>query len=238
MENRFYGNFEANDLDHSKQTTEEAEALRNKYQETTGDFEAHDTEHRGASDEVDVRIRKEKEAPVYEQLNEIIEKGLPNNSDELKNFLISIGCREDFICYLLKGEKQKFINVMNETIGKYDSFNSGKFNEAAFEYFALINVLEELGVSHLAKSYSDTYNPYYVELDLLQIAQVVWKRAKNGADISVPIPKGYDFSNPQPTCDLLKIIDCTEKTINKNHYIEELWKSIGYINVNEDKKTK
>ena len=38
--------------------------------------------------------------------------------------------------------------------------------------------------------------------------------------------------------DLLKIIECTEKAINKNHYIEEMWKQIGYVDVNENKKSK
>lgn len=127
---------------------------------------------------------------------------------------------------------------MNETNKKYDELNSYKFNEAAFEYLAIINALEEIDASNLTRSYNDTYNPYYVDLDLLQIAQVAWTRAKNGADISVPIPKGYDFSNPQSTIDLVKIIDCTEKTVNKNKYIKEMWKQIGYVDVNENEKSK
>lgn len=86
MQNRYYGNFEASDVEHSKQTYEEAEAQRRSHERLDGDFESHDLEHRGASDEVDVRARKEKEAPVYEQLNELIKNGIPQNSNELKKF--------------------------------------------------------------------------------------------------------------------------------------------------------
>ena len=196
MKDGYYGNYEANDLEHSRQTTEEAEAQRRSHQTITGDFESHDLEHRDASDEVDVRIKKESEAHIYEQLNEIIKNGLPQNSDELKSFLTSINCREDFVAYLLKNEKEKFLNAINATNHKYDQLNPDIFNNAAFEYLAIINALEELGASNLTQSYNATYNPYYVDLDLLQIAQVAWIRAKNGADISMPIPKGYDFSNP------------------------------------------
>ncbi|MDO4962559.1 MAG: hypothetical protein Q4E75_00430 [bacterium] len=176
--------------------------------------------------EADVRAKRKEEASSYQKLNDVLTNGVPQNCEQLKEILTSINCREDYVKYLLDNEKQKLVNICYNVGNKYDLESSTLFNKAIFEYLAVINALIDMNVPHLSNK--GAYDPYYVNLNLSELIQVVHIRRKNGADINIQIPKDYDFSNPQEIADLVNIINCTMISIDNKNISKQMWSKLGY----------
>lgn len=150
--------------------------------------------------------------------------------------MTSINCREDYVKYLLDNEKRKLENVCYSVGNKYDLESSALFNKAIFEYLAVINALVDMNAQHLSNK--GTYDPYYVNLNLSELIQIVHIRRKNGADINVQIPKDYDFSNPQKIADLINIINCTIISIDNKSISKQMWLNLGYKKSKNEKVEK
>lgn len=189
-----------------------------------------------------VAEKRAEEKPVYEKLNALIINGIPDNYENLKNYILNAdtreeytGIREDYVQYLLQNEKRK-LNVIFDKIDNNISPEAVEaFNKAIFEYLAIINALQDLGAEHLVES-KDYYDAYYEDLELSDIMTKANQMQKQlGTNIMISIPKGYDINDPQQMASINQIINNTKLSVESNEYADYMWQKIGYVDKSEEK---
>ena len=159
-----------------------------------------------------VQEKKENDKPMNETIDNIIQNGLPKNEEDLKALIGKYSERRDFVKTLLEKSKMK----LETSIKDWQNFESkevnDQINKAVYEYLAIISTLNDLKCNLQSPKFAQ-YDPYYVDLKLSKLSDIMHKRRVSGCNIDIPIPSQYDITNNNSKLDAVRSIYFVEKEI-------------------------
>ena len=159
-----------------------------------------------------VQEKKENDKPMNETIDDIIQNGLPKNEEDLKSLIGKYSERKDFVKTLLEKSRMK----LEFSIKDWQNFESkevnDQINKAVYEYLAIISTLNDLKCNLQSPKFAQ-YDPYYVDLKLPNLSDIMHKRRVSGCNIDISIPNQYDITNNNAKLDAVRSIYFVEKEI-------------------------
>lgn len=137
---------------------------------------------------------REKDKLMYETIDNIVKNGIPKNETEFKILIKNFVERKDFVKTLLEKLKIKLGNSIKNWQDYENEELNYQINNAVYEYLAVISTLNDLKCDLKSPKISQ-YNPYYVDLYLPYLSDIMYKRKINGCNIDIFVPNKYGTNN-------------------------------------------
>lgn len=167
------------------------------------------------------------DAPKKAILAELKEH-LPKSSEDLKRALEALDYRLDFMKELVEHYGTHFAykaEIYNEDFTPEASM---EVNQALSDYLNLVATLANCNYNFgsTTDSYANNteYDPYRPEMYIDLASTVMFRRARNGCDINIPIPKNYSVGGP--TADAVTILRYLNEQLKHNDDIELYWEKL------------
>ena len=157
--------------------------------------------------------KRESEKPMYDVIDNIINNGIPKNYDQLKEMIGEYAQRKDFRKNLLEKSLSKLELSIKDWSNFEDRNLDKQINNAVFEYLSIVSTLVDLK-SDLKSPKFGQYDPYYVDLKLGYLSDVMQKRRKGNCNIDIDIPKKYNIEKNTSQLDSVRCIYFIEREID------------------------
>ena len=171
-----------------------------------------------------VADRRMKDAPkktILEQLKD----HLPESSEDLKIALELLDYRLDFMKELVEHYGRAFAHKSDIYVQDFSPEASAEVNKALSDYLNIVATLANCNYNFGSTTDSYTsnkgYDPYKPEMYMTLASSVMFRRARNGCDINIPIPRNYGVGGP--TADAVTVLHYLDEQLKHNEIIEFYW---------------
>ncbi len=161
--------------------------------------------------EAQVQRRREEDRPKMAIVNEII-NNFPDNSEDLKAILETIDYRNDLVKNIVERLVTKFYVAIGGHVRDYSDEASKEINGILSNYLCVIDLLKAEGFYDASLESSSKMN---------EIMDIMHRRRKNGADVSVTFPVKYTPLSPK--VDGVSALFCEMEHVKGNPDTPLVW---------------